>query len=205
MKTNRAGIDLIKQFEGLRTTAYIDPVGVLTIGYGTTSAAGVGTITKGMKITAERAEEMLVDSLPKYEAGVMRALKRSPNDNQFSAMVSFAYNVGEGAFASSSVCKLFNAGNVQGAADALRLWKYGTVGGKKVVLDGLVKRREAERQLFLMPVNKEEIKGEIGKEVVGWSDEKKTPSATLAKGVGAIVVAAVMALLAWVMGVFGGN
>ncbi len=201
MKTNRAGIELIKAWEGLRTTAYIDPVGKLTIGYGTTNDAGVGTITKGMKITAERAEEMLVDSLPKYEAGVMRALKRSPNDNQFSAMVSFAYNVGEGAFAGSSVCKLFNAGNVQGAADALRLWKYGTVGGKKVVLDGLVNRREAERQLFLRPV----VAIDMPDEDDDPAPSTKTPSATLAKGVGAIVVAAVMALLAWVMGVFGGN
>lgn len=201
MKTNRAGIDLIKQFEGLRTTAYIDPVGVLTIGYGTTSAAGVGTITKGMKITAERAEEMLVDSLPKYEAGVMRALKRSPNENQFSAMVSFAYNVGEGAFAGSSVCKLFNAGNAQGAADAFRLWKYGTVNGKKVVLDGLVKRREAERQLFLRPV----VAIDTPNDADDPAPSTKTPSATLAKGVGALIAGAVVALLAWVMGLFGGN
>lgn len=202
MKTNRAGIDLIKQFEGLRTTAYVDPVGILTIGYGTTSAAGVGTITKGMTITAERAEEMLVDSLPKYEAGVMRALKRSPNENQFSAMVSFAYNVGEGAFAGSSVCKMFNAGNLQGAADAFRLWKYGTVNGKKIVLDGLVKRREAERQLFLRPVVAIDTPDD---DATDPAPSTKTPSATLAKGVGALIAGAVVALLAWVMGVFGGN
>jgi len=186
MKTNLAGIELIKAYEGLRTTAYVDPVGKLTIGYGTTNDAGVGTITKGMKITPQRAVEMLVASLPKYEAGVLRALKRVPNENQFSAMVSFAYNIGETAFAGSSVARLFNAGNVAGAADAFRLWNKGTIDGKKVVLPGLVTRREAERKLFLAASS-----ADVGIEPA----KPETPPVTQ-NGAGKGIAAAVMAIAA---------
>jgi GH24 family phage-related lysozyme (muramidase) len=94
----------------------------------------------------------------------MRALKRVPNENQFSAMVSMAYNVGIEAFTGSSVARLFNAGNVQGAADAFRLWVKGTIKGQKVTLPGLVKRREAERQLFLRPVVASPVTDEPAKE-----------------------------------------
>lgn len=151
MKINRAGLDLIKQWEGLKLQAYPDP-GTggepWTIGYGTTSAAGVGKITKGMTITEELATEWLLQSLAKYETAVSKALTNFPNENQFSAMVSLCYNIGPGAFPSSSIAKRFNAGDVQGAADAFRLWNKAN--GK--VLPGLVRRREDERALFLKPV-----------------------------------------------------
>jgi lysozyme len=150
MKTNNAGIELIKRFEGLRTEAYLCSANVWTIGYGTTTAAGVVTVRRGMTITAEAAEAFLVRSLAKYEAGVMKALTRAPNENQFSAMVSFCYNVGPAAFARSSVAKKFNAGDAIGAANALRLWNKAD--GR--VLEGLVRRREAERKLFFTDVKK---------------------------------------------------
>jgi lysozyme len=148
MKTNRAGIELIKSFEGLKLAAYKCPAGVWTIGYGHTTAAGPPAVKGGMKITAEQAAEILVRDLVAYEAAVMNALRRNPNENQFSAMVSLCYNIGPGAFASSTVVKKFNAGDADGAAAAFRLWKKG--GGK--VLPGLIRRREAEIELFRAPV-----------------------------------------------------
>lgn len=145
MKTNRAGIELLKRWEGCRLKAYQDSVGVWTIGYGLTTAAGLVDVKPGMVITQQQADDYLVAALVKYEAAVMKVLKRAPNSNQFSAMVSLCYNIGPGAFAKSSVARLFNEGNVQGAADAFRMWNK--AGGK--VLAGLVNRREAERSLFL--------------------------------------------------------
>jgi len=145
MKTSKAGLDLIKRHEGLRLEAYLCPADKWTIGYGTTSDAGVGEIRKGMKITEAQAAEWLARSLEGYEAAVSKAVTRTPTANQFAAMVSLCYNIGQGAFAASTVVRRFNAGDVQGAADAFRMWTKG--GGK--VLPGLVRRREDERNLFL--------------------------------------------------------
>ena len=153
MKTNRAGIELIKSFEGLRLNAYLCPAGVWTIGYGHTSAAGEPAVKPSMKISAQDAADILVQDLVKYEAAVSKALTRNPNDNQFSAMVSLCYNIGPGAFASSTVVRRFNAGLLQEAADAFRMWNKG--GGK--VLPGLVRRRDEERALFLAPVASEPV------------------------------------------------
>lgn len=150
MKINRAGMDLIKSFEGVRLTAYRCPAGVWTIGYGHTSQAGPPRVTAGMKITAQDAADILGRDLVAYEAGVQRALTRSANENQFSAMVSLAFNVGVAAFAKSSIARRFNAGDAQGAADAFLLWNK--AGGK--VLAGLTRRRKAERELFLKPTQR---------------------------------------------------
>jgi GH24 family phage-related lysozyme (muramidase) len=149
MKTNRAGVELIKAYESLRTVAYIDPVGIWTIGYGHTAMSGVPHPFKGLRITAEQADDILVADLAKFEAGVVKVLKRVPNENQFSAMVSLAFNIGLTAFAGSTVLRRFNEGNFILAADAFLMWRYGTVGGRKVVLRGLERRRHSERELFL--------------------------------------------------------
>lgn len=148
MKVNRAGLDLIKEFEELKLNAYLCPAKVWTIGYGHTTAAGEPAVVKGMKITAQEAHDILVRDVKKFEDAVVKALTRAPNENQFSAMVSLCFNIGPGAFAKSSVVRKFNAGDVAGAADAFRLWNKG--GGK--VLPGLIRRREDERKLFLTPV-----------------------------------------------------
>lgn len=145
---NKTALDLIKEFEGFRAEAYRDSVGVLTIGYGTTAAAGVGIEPKaGMKITEAQATGYLDAAVAKFSHRVTAALTRVPTDNQFGAMVSLAYNIGPGNFAKSSVCRKFNKGDIQGAADAFLLWNK--AGGK--VLNGLVRRRQAERLLFLRP------------------------------------------------------
>lgn len=145
MKTSREGIALIKKWEGCRLKAYKDAVGVLTIGYGHTSAAGDPKVTLGMTITQQEADDILVRDLVKYEAAVQRALTRSPTQAQFDACVSLCYNIGQGAFASSTLVRRFNAGDISGAADAFRMWNK--AGGN--VLQGLVNRREDERKLFL--------------------------------------------------------
>lgn len=148
---NRASLDLIKEFEGLRLTAYQDSVGVWTIGYGTTAKAGVGIEPKaGMKITEGQAEAYLQAAIDKFAAQIAPKITRPTTANQFGAMVSLAYNIGPSAFGKSSVLRLFNDGEVARAADAFRLWNK--AGGK--VLAGLTRRREAERALFLKPDQK---------------------------------------------------
>jgi GH24 family phage-related lysozyme (muramidase) len=144
-KTNDSGIEIIKTFEGLRTTAYQDSVGVWTIGYGHTSMAGPPTVYAGMTITAAEAEEILRQDLNIFEAGVEDALTISTNSDQFSAMVSFSFNVGLQAYRDSTLLRKHNAGDFPGAADEFLRWVY--AGGE--VLPGLQRRRQAERALYL--------------------------------------------------------
>jgi len=146
MKINAATVELVKSFEGLRLQAYQDSVGVWTIGYGTTAAAGVGIVPKaGMKITEAQAEEYLRLGLEKFARQIEPGIKVSVTDNQFGAMVSLAYNIGPGAFLKSTLLRKLNAGDELGAAQQFAVWNK--AGGK--VLNGLVRRREAERRLFL--------------------------------------------------------
>lgn len=148
MKTNAAGIDLIKSFEGLRLKAYKDPIGIWTIGYGHTSAAGPPKVVPGLTITADEAGDILAADLTDYEAAVTQAIKRFANENQFAAMVSLCYNIGPGNFRKSSVCRHFNDGQPAKAASAFLMWNK--AGGK--VLPGLTRRRAAEMALFNTPV-----------------------------------------------------
>ncbi|MEM9216324.1 MAG: lysozyme [Cyanobacteria bacterium P01_F01_bin.150] len=137
---NQAGLNLLKSFEGLDLTAYLDPVGVWTIGYGTTSG-----VYRGMKITQRQAEALLQTDLHRFEIAVTDSVTRPITDNQFSALVSFTYNVGAGAFANSTLLQLLNQGDIPGAANQFLVWVY--AGG--MVLPGLARRRRAERLLFL--------------------------------------------------------
>lgn len=141
---SQAGLDLIKQFEGLRLTAYRDAVGVLTIGYGWTQPVDGKPIQAGMTITREQAEALLKEGVKPYCA-VVNNVCPTATDDQFAAMVSLAYNIGSGAFAKSSVARHHAAGNPKQAANAFLLWNK--AGGK--VLPGLVRRREAERALYV--------------------------------------------------------
>lgn len=145
MKTSKAGLDLIKKFEGCKLTAYRCPAGVWTIGYGHTSAAGEPKVMEGMKITAQEAERILAQDLVKYEKAVERVILRPMTQHQFDALVSLCFNIGQGALAGSSVVRRFNSGDIQGAADAFLMWTK--AGGKE--LQGLVNRRKDERALFL--------------------------------------------------------
>lgn len=138
-------MDLIKRFEGLRTKAYRDPVGIWTIGYGHTSAAGPPDVHEGLKITAAEAEAILHRDLEKFENAVLAEVTVPLNENQFAALVSFAFNVGIAGFRRSSVLARVNAGNHEKVPQRLKLWNK--AGGK--VLRGLVRRRRAEGELYM--------------------------------------------------------
>lgn len=149
MQINKATLSLVKGFEGLMLNAYKDAVGVLTIGYGYTNRAGFGPgVSAGDTWTEDFAEEMLAEGLDRFGREVSALLTREPNENQFGAMVSLAYNIGAKAFGRSTVLREFNAGNDEAAAEAFHLWNK--AGGQ--VLRGLVLRREAEAELFRKPV-----------------------------------------------------
>lgn len=144
-KINADGLRIIKHFEGLELTAYRDPVGIWTIGYGHTSEAGPPTVYQGLRITAAEAEEILRRDLGIFERGVQNAVLVPLNGNQFSALVSFAFNVGVGALERSTLLAVLNERDYAGAADQLLRWV--TDGVRP--LPGLVRRRDAERALFL--------------------------------------------------------
>lgn len=137
-----AGLDLIKRFEGVRYRAYQDAVGVWTIGYGHTSTA-----RPGMTISPTQAEELLRQDVERFEAAVERLVRVPLTQSEFDALVSFTFNVGEGALRSSTLLRLLHAGSIQAAADQFLRWTH--AGGRE--LAGLVRRREAERALFLSP------------------------------------------------------
>ena len=148
MPVNQATLNLIKEFEGLRLTAYQDSVGVWTIGYGTTARADVGVTPRaGMVITEGQAEQYLRLALEKFASAVRPLIKVPVTLNEFGACMSLAYNIGPGSFAKSSVLRLLNAGQKSAAAQKFALWNR--AGGK--VLSGLTRRRAAETTLFLTP------------------------------------------------------
>lgn len=143
MKTSEKGKELIKKFEGCELTAYRDPVGVLTIGYGHTKG-----VKEGDKITKKKADELLTEDLERFETRVnyWSTKKYRFNQNEFDALVSFAFNLGNG-----NLDKLVKNGkrNRGEISDCILL--YVKAGGK--TLSGLVKRRKEERALFLTPEN----------------------------------------------------
>ena len=141
MKTNKSGLALIRKFEGCRLKAYQCPAGVWTIGYGWTHG-----VKPGDHWTQAHAEEMLIKGLDQYENAVQSAIgMHKTTANQFSAFVSICYNIGVGNFVKSSMLRHHKAGDYEKAADAFLLWNK--AGGK--VLNGLIKRRQAERLLYL--------------------------------------------------------
>lgn len=147
-KINKAALDLIKSFEGLKLTAYLDIVGVPTIGYGCTHGLTKADVDGKRTITEAEAEEMLMSELAKFEAGVENCVNVQINENQFGALVAFSYNVGTGALQKSTLLKMLNSGDISGAAEQFLRWNK--AGGKEVA--GLTRRRQAERSLFLQPV-----------------------------------------------------
>lgn len=143
-KTLENGKNLIKEFEGFRSTAYICPAGVVTVGYGTTRINGT-PVELGTKITTDEAEQFLEQDLKVFESAVNQNVIVEITQNQFDALVSFVYNIGIGNFKKSTLLKKLNAGKIKEAADEFLKWNK--AGGK--TLAGLTKRRKAERKLFL--------------------------------------------------------
>lgn len=145
MQTSEKGIALIKEFEGCSLTAYQDSVGVWTIGYGLTQPVNGKPIRAGMTIKQETAERLLKTGLVSYECDVSRLVKVGLTQGQFDALVSFTYNLGARSLSTSTLLRKLNAGDYAGAADEFLRWNKAS--GK--VLNGLTRRREAERALFL--------------------------------------------------------
>ena len=161
---NQAGIDLIKSFEGIRDgdkltpnyDAYLCPANYWTIGYGHVVRSG-GVMLSGkdneavarraypVGLTLEQCEELLAKDLADYCRAVENLVKVALTDNQFAALVSLAYNIGVSAFGGSTLLSKLNKRDYLNAAEQFLRWNRG--GGK--VLNGLVRRREAEKQLFL--------------------------------------------------------
>lgn len=139
---NQAGLDLIKQFEGCELGAYKCPAGVWTIGYGSTGKH----VFPGLAISKDYAEKLLRDDLARFEEFV--EAKCSPStENQFAALVSFAFNLGNENLRTSTLRRLHKAGDYSGAALQFKRWNRA---GKRV-LAGLTKRRAAEAALYAKP------------------------------------------------------
>jgi lysozyme len=147
---NQNGLDLVKYFEGLYTDAYICPAGVPTIGYGHTA-----NVTLGQSITPQEAEDILQDDMQIFAEAVEKAITVELNDNQFSALVSFAFNCGAGNLRVSTLRRKLNTNDYDCVPSELSRWVKATdpSTGKKRSLAGLVKRRAAEGALFLKPID----------------------------------------------------
>jgi len=143
-RISNPGIEMIKQSEGLREEAYRCPGGVWTIGYGHTK-----NVNEGDKITREKAIEYLIEDLKYTENAVRKNVAVPLTQRQYDALVSFVFNIGTGAFESSTLLKKLNSGDYKGASDEFLRWNKVTINGKKSVCDGLTKRREKERNHFL--------------------------------------------------------
>lgn len=143
MKTNAAGLELICRNEGCKLTAYRCPAGVLTIGYGHTGP----DVVRGLEISQDKADRLLADRLEReFEPGVLKLLDGGAptTENQFSALVSLAYNIGLGGLRRSTVLRKHREGDYEAAAEAFAMWNQG--GGR--VLAGLVRRRKEEADLY---------------------------------------------------------
>lgn len=144
MKINQAGRDLIQQFEQCRLKAYLPTAGDKpTIGWGHTV-----DVKLGQAITQHQADVMFDVDLGDYEAAVEK-MAPGANENQFAAMVSFAYNCGVGALQGSTLLKKYLRGDAQGAAWEFLKWVRGPGG---IIMVGLQRRRLAEKNLFLRSV-----------------------------------------------------
>ena len=145
-QATRAAIDLIKRFEGFRSKAAQLPDGRWTIGYGHTKSA-----RPGAEITEADADALLIYDVAAVVTAVNEWVFSPLTQNQFDALVAFAYNVGVEPFRLSDVLKRVNEGRLTEAACAIDLWRKADLSGEPVILDALIRRRAAEKALFLTP------------------------------------------------------
>jgi len=145
LKVSDKGIKLIQDFEGCSLVPYQDIVGKWTIGYGHLIKPDDDF---DAPLTHGQAVALLCDDLEKFESWVLGAVTADINQSQFDALVSFTFNLGPGALQKSTLLRKLNAGDYQGAADEFPKWCK--AGGKEVA--GLLRRRKAEREMFLSEV-----------------------------------------------------
>ena len=139
LKTSQEGISLIKSFEGCELSAYRCSANVPTIGYGHTAG-----VSDGDTCTLEEAEEMLTEDLVEFENYVKKYVETDLEQNQFDSLVAWVYNLGPKNLSESTLLKELNAGNLEEVPRQMKRWNR--AGGQ--VLDGLIRRREAETRLF---------------------------------------------------------
>ncbi|MGB0694937.1 MAG: lysozyme [Rhodospirillaceae bacterium] len=142
MTINQAGLDIIRQSEGLRLKAYLCPAGVWTIGYGHTR-----DVVPGLTCTEDQANAWLLEDVAEAEQVVADLVDVPLTENQFSALVSFTFNLGRGNLSGSTLLRQLNDGDHDSVPEQLRRWVYS--GGKR--LGGLVRRRDAEAVLWQKP------------------------------------------------------
>ena len=148
MQISENGVLLIKQFEGFSPTPYLDSTGIPTIGYGTIIYTNGTRVTMNdFPITEEQATQYLANNIDKKTANINEMLMVTVNQNQFDSLASFAYNLGIVALHGSTLLRLVNQGNFDGAAEEFPKWDH--AGGHAIL--GLTRRRAAEQQLFLTP------------------------------------------------------
>lgn len=155
MKTSPNGIKFIAEHEGEVLKVYADPVGLPTLGVGhLLTESEKKQMPLGTKITKEQSREYLAKDLARFERAINSNVKVPLNQNQFDALASFSFNIGESAFKRSTTFRTLNAKDYEGAADAMLAWnKARNRQGKMVELPGLTRRRKEERTLFLKPVS----------------------------------------------------
>lgn len=146
MKISNKGLELIKEFEGFSSVAYLCPAKILTIGYGNTFWEDGRKVRIGEQISKSKALELLEFVANKdFADKIFPLIKVQINQNQFDAMVSLAYNIGVGAFSNSTLLKRVNAKDFIGAGNEFLKWDKS--GGKPLL--GLTRRRQREKELFL--------------------------------------------------------
>lgn len=139
MQTSQQGVELIKHFEGCRLEAYLCPAGIWTIGYGHTL-----DVKEGDRVDQEAAEAFLIEDLEEFEDHVQRLVEVDLSQDQFDALVSWTFNLGYGNLAASTLLAKLNDGLYDEVPEQIKRWTR--AGGR--VLEGLVKRRDAEAALW---------------------------------------------------------
>lgn len=140
LRLSAKGIEFLKDMEGVRYTAYLDTGGVWTIGVGHTGPE----VIRGLRINEEQVNKYLQKDVIEAEDSVKELVKVPLSQSQFDALVSFTFNLGENALSKSTLLRLLNAGDYNGAMQQMNRWVYDN--GKLIA--GLVKRRKAEQSLW---------------------------------------------------------
>lgn len=147
--TSAKALSIIKTSEGEKLTAYYCPAGIPTIGYGHTATVTKADVKNGRTITDAEAERLLRVDIAGFEKDVAKLIKVPLTDDQFGALVSFAYNLGAGALASSTLLKRINAkASLKDIEASWLQWNKARVNGVLKPLGGLTIRRQAEFDLF---------------------------------------------------------
>lgn len=141
-------INIVKEFEGFESQAYIDTDGTPVIGYGLSSIAGT-PVKIGDRISTQEADLALNRQLNEIQQTLNQSITVNLSNHQLSAIASLSFNVGVDFIGNSTLIKKLNAGDYNGAADEFLRWDKANIGGKLVQMPGLARRRQAERQLFL--------------------------------------------------------